>query len=137
MKIAGTLLDTCAVIWLSNNQPLSAEAQSAIVEAGEHGRIFVSPITAWEVGLLVSRGRLSVPLSPLRWFQRVLDSGVLLAPMTPEALIESSSLPGDFHRDPADRILAATARLHDYQVVTRDGAFLKYGEQGHVAVLAC
>ena len=137
MRIDSILLDTCATIWLSNNEPLSLEAQSAIVEASEHSRVFVSPITAWEVGLLVARGRLSIPLPPLKWFERLIDCGISLAPLTPEALIESSNLPGDLHRDPADRIVAATARLFDCRIVTRDSALLKYGEQGHVAVLAC
>jgi PIN domain nuclease of toxin-antitoxin system len=100
--------------------------------------IYVSPITAWELGLLVSRGRLKLLMPPERWFFRVLQApGLRLAEMRPELMIASSFLPGRPPRDPADRILAATAREFDFTLVTRDRPLLDYAEQGYMRALAC
>ena len=133
------LLDTCAAIWISEDQPLASEALAAIERSHRRGElIYVSPITAWEVGLLVSRGKLTSPMSPQRWFERLLDApGVRLADMSPEVLIASSFLPGTSPRDPADRIMAATAREHGYRLMTRDTPLLTYARQGHLQALAC
>jgi PIN domain nuclease of toxin-antitoxin system len=60
-----------------------------------------------------------------------------LADMSPELLIASSFLPGEPPRDPADRIIAATARDHGATLMTRDRALLAYGEQGHIRVEEC
>lgn len=136
---APLLLDTCAVIWVSEDQPVSSQAMNALDEAHLDGEpVYVSPITAWEVGLLVSRGRLALLLKPQLWFQRLLDvSNVRLADMSPDLLIASSFLPGTSPRDPADRIIAATAREYGYTLVTRDRPLLDYADQGHIRALAC
>ena len=57
--------------------------------------------------------------------------------MEPNLLIESSYLPGKFHKDPVDRILVATARFHGYALVTSDRAILNYGQEGYLKTLAC
>jgi PIN domain nuclease of toxin-antitoxin system len=108
-----------------------------MAEAVESGTLFVSPIMAWEIGLLVARGRIFLSRSPLIWFEEMLDSGVTLAPMPLSILLDSSFLPGAPPRDPADRIVAATARACGYRLMTRDRALLDYGEAGHVEVIAC
>ena len=133
------LLDTHAVIWLFEDMPLAPKAMSAI-EAAYHDDTFllISPITAWEIGQLVSRNRISVSATPQRWFARVLATpGMQLAAMTPEILIAASFLPGTPPRDPADRVLLATARDLGATLVTRDRAILAYGESGQVSTLAC
>jgi PIN domain nuclease of toxin-antitoxin system len=136
---APLLLDTCATIWITNEESLSDRVLSAIRRAREDGEsIYVSPITAWELGLLVSRGRMNLLMPPERWFFRLLQApGLRLADMLPELLIASSFLPGAPPRDPADRILAATAREYGYRLVTRDRPLLDYAEQGHIQALAC
>ena len=133
------LLDTHTAIWLTENQPIAStavEAIDAVYQSG--GMLLVSPITAWEVGLLVSRNRLSLVAKPERWFQRLLAiPGVRLADLSPDILIASSFLPGEPPRDPADRILLATARESGATLVTRDRLLLKYGEDGQVSTVAC
>jgi PIN domain nuclease of toxin-antitoxin system len=100
--------------------------------------IFVSAITAWEIGLLVTRNRLGLSARPERWFQRLLAvPGVRLADPSPDILIASSFLPGDPPRDPADRIILATARDLGATLITRDRMLLKYGEDGQVSTIAC
>ena len=133
------LLDTCATIWIANEEPISERVSEAIRRAREDDEsIYVSPITAWELGLLVSRGRINLLMSPERWFFRLLQApGLQLADMPPELLIASSFLPGTPPRDPADRILAATARQFGCTLVTRDRLLLDYAEQGHIQALAC
>jgi PIN domain nuclease of toxin-antitoxin system len=74
------LLDTCAVLWIANDQPIAKEARDAVVRALEAEEpVFVSPITAWEIGLLAARGRISLRMSPEKWFERMLEApGVTL-----------------------------------------------------------
>ena len=133
------LLDTCAAIWVVEDAPLAQPAIDLLAAAADAEiSIYVSPISAWEVGLLVARGRLKLLITPQRWFQRLLEApGVRLADMSPELLIASSFLPGEPPRDPADRIIVATARDHGATLVTRDRALLAYGEQGHIRVEGC
>jgi PIN domain nuclease of toxin-antitoxin system len=132
------LLDTNATIWLSRDE-LKASASEKLDEAARAGvATYLSPITAWEVGQLVSRNRLSLGVTPQRWFARILAMpNVHLAALSPEILIASSFLPGNPPRDPADRILLATARDLGATLVTRDRAILAYGESGQVNTLAC
>lgn len=133
------LLDTCAAIWIVQNAAMSDLAVAAIDESVDAGRaIYASPITAWEIGMLAARGRFKSSLPPQRWFRRLLDApGVKLADMSPDILLSSSFLPGNLRRDPADRILAATAREFDWILVTRDAALLDYAAEGHIRALAC
>jgi PIN domain nuclease of toxin-antitoxin system len=136
---APLLLDTCAVIWVAEDQPISETAARALDEAHAGDQfVYVSPITAWEVGLLVARGRLTMIVTPQLWFARLLNvPNMRLADMSPDLLISSSLLPGEPPRDPADRIIAATAREYGYTLVTRDRLLLNYAEQGHIQALYC
>jgi PIN domain nuclease of toxin-antitoxin system len=138
-EISSLLLDTHAAIWITEDEPLASGAIEAIDAAYRTGSpVYVSAITAWEVGLLVSRNRLSLVAKPERWFQRLLAiPGVKLADLSPDILIASSFLPGEPPRDPADRILLATARDLGATLVTRDRLLLKYGEAGQVSTVAC
>ena len=99
--------------------------------------IFISPISAWELGLLVALGRIALPSSPADWLDEVIAVGASWAPLTPRLLIDASFLPGQIHRDPADRILTATARAFGYRLMTRDRALLAYAEAGHLQAVAC
>jgi len=132
------LLDTNAAIWLSRDE-LKASASERLDEAARVGiATYLSSITAWEIGLLVSRNRLSLGTTPQRWFARILAMpNVHLAELSPDILIASSFLPGTPPRDPADRIILATARDLGATLITRDRALLKYGEDGQVSAIAC
>jgi PIN domain nuclease of toxin-antitoxin system len=133
------LWDTCAAIWIYEEARLSRDAIEAMSLAHREGvPSFVSPITAWEVGMLTSHGRLQLLIRPERWFANLFEvPGVRLAELSADLLIASSYLPGKPPKDPTDRIIAATARELGATLMTRDRALLAYGEQGHVAVLEC
>jgi PIN domain nuclease of toxin-antitoxin system len=122
-----------------NGEPLSKSSRDAIAAAQSDGSgIFVSPISAWEIATLAARNRIRLSLSPDAWFGELLAlPGVRLAVMPPAILIASANLPGAPPKDPADRIIAATARAFDYAVVTRDGQLSEYGRAGHIRLLPC
>jgi len=133
------LLDTCTLIFLTEKARLAVSAIETMQAASEGGGItYISPISAWEIGMLTSRGRLQLLIKPERWFANLFQvPGVLLADMSPDLLIASSYLPGKPPNDPTDRIIAATARDLGATLITRDRALLDYGKQGHIAVLEC
>jgi len=133
------LLDTCTLIFLNQKTRIGAAAVEAMraVSEGE-GTTYISPISAWEVGMLASRGRLQLLIRPERWFASLFEvPGVKLAELSPDTLIASSYLPGRPPNDPTDRIIAATARELGATLITRDRALLDYGAQGHVSVVEC
>ena len=133
------LLDTCAALWLMGGEPISPESLKAIRSAGAaHVGVYVSPFTAWEIGTLIAKQRLHLTLSPEVWFERLLAMpGVRLAELTPKILLVSTALPGSPPADPADRILAATARVRGHVVITRDKKLLDYAREGHIRAIAC
>jgi PIN domain nuclease of toxin-antitoxin system len=105
--------------------------------------VFVSPVSAWEIGRL-SRPRwpgAAAPQfspDPKAWFGRLMTRpGVRAAALTPDIAIDAAYLPGDLHRDPADRLLIATARDLGIPVVTRDRHILAYAAAGHVQAVGC
>lgn len=131
------LLDTCAAIWLVDGQ-LSKSAEAEVQEAIRQATpVFVSPITAWEVGILVAKNRLVLSRPVMPWFRAVLTLGVSLAELSPEVFVASTELKADELRDPADRIVAATARAFRYRVMTRDRSLLAYAASGQLSAIPC
>jgi len=133
------LLDTCAVIWIAQDQPIAPAALRAIEREASSGRpAQVSPISAWEIGMLAAGSRVNLTMAPARWFRHFIDRvDVMLAELTPDILIASWFLPGGMNRDPADRIICATAREGGHTIVTRDRKILDYAAAGHCRALAC
>ena len=133
------LLDTCAAMWLMDNEHMSDEAVAAIDACFDAGKpLFVSPISAWEIGNLARKGRFKATLPPKRWFERLRSTvGIELCELTADVLLESSFLPGKLHKDPADRIIAATAREFGLTVMTRDRSLLAYASEGHLSAVEC
>lgn len=134
--IEAYLVDTCAMIWVANLKSLS-EAATAVLRPRQT-KLGVSAMSAWEIGMLVAKGRLPVTKDALVWFEDFIgQSGAEIIPVSPSILVASSNLPAPIHNDPVDRILIATAREHDLTIITRDRAILDYGAAGHVRTLAC
>lgn len=132
------LLDTCAVIFIANGDPIDPNAQQQVILAALGGGILLSPISAWEIGMLASKKGVTFLPDPNTWFQDFLNRpGVRLTPLTAEAAMSSSFLPQPAHGDPADRLLMATARALDVPIVTRDRLMLSYALAGHVKAIAC
>ena len=122
------VLDTHAWIWwVSSPEFLSETAKQAIDEAATERNIFISSISAWEVAMLVSRGRLKLTMSPEDW---VAASEALpffdFVPVSNSIALKSVQLPGNLHSDPADRIIIATAVSLGAVLVTKDEKIRNY-----------
>jgi PIN domain nuclease of toxin-antitoxin system len=122
--MSGVLLDTCAVIMMVAQNRMRAEARQSIIEAGLGDGILISPVTAWEVGLLARRqrpgARTFLP-DVQTWISRVMAKpGIRPAAFSFEIALASSTLPDPFHDDPADRLLVTTARFLHLPIVTCD-----------------
>jgi len=132
------LLDTCALIWIVNNDPVLPAALAAIERAIRAGELYISPVSAWEIGTLVTRGRLVLGVAAEVYVSRAFSRpGVQVAALTPEIAVRSAHLPGTLHGDPADRMLIATAMLMGLKLMTRDRRILDYAAQGHLSASPC
>ena len=133
--MTGVLLDTPVLVWLVNGDlQLSPRAQQHILAAPQ---VWVSAITPWEIAMLVAKGRLTLRKDVLEWVAQALAlPGVRLAALEPAIAVASTRLPGNLHGDPADRLLAASARQLNLALVTADDKLLAYGAQGHLAVIS-
>lgn len=135
------LLDTHAAIWLASGN-LSDEIVERIVFAGLADGVFVSPVSAWEIGLL-AKPKSSAPSVEFKpdvrtWYATLLAKPIVKeAPLTWSAAIDSAALPPPFHNDPADRLLVSTAREMDVPLLTRDRRILDYSAAGHVQAIPC
>jgi len=87
----------------------------------------VSAISAWEIAMLVERGRIALAMDLDEWLQAVesLD-GIALVPLSVQLAVQSATLPGEFHKDPADRMIVALARERNAVLVTADDRIQRY-----------
>ena len=121
------ILDTHIWIWWVHGDRQLKKYQAEVIAAHEEDDIGVSAISCWEVAKLVEYGRLTLPCSLESWFDQALSyPGIRLLPLTPEIAIESTRLPGVFHRDPADQMIVATARILDCPLITSDRKIVDY-----------
>lgn len=121
------VLDTHIWVWWVHDDERLTPVQVEAIRANEADVIGVSAISCWEIAKLVEHGRLELPCPVREWFEQALSyPGIYLLELTPEIAIESTQLPGEFHRDPADQIIVATARVYGCSLVTADGRTLKY-----------
>ncbi len=128
------ILDTHIWIWWVHDDSKLTTTQRSIITAHEQDTIGISAISCWEVAKLVEIGRLTLARPLSEWTNLALSyPGVSLIELTPQIAIESTQLPGTFHRDPADQIIVATARVFDIPLVTSDTKILSYP---HVTTIA-
>ncbi len=128
------LLDTHALLWWqAGSGRLSDRARLAISTAL---RILVSPISCWEVAMLVEKGRVRLDRPTAAWVRDLLvQDRVRAAELTPAIAVAAAEL-ADFHGDPADRLLYATARSVQAAMVSKDQLLQQYGAaRAEVAVL--
>lgn len=118
------LLDTCTLLWLVKGQGLPP-AIAARIENPENG-VFVSAVSALEIGLKVAKGRLQLPMPLNTWWAAVVEQhGLGEVPIEAEIAIAATELPA-VHGDPADRILIATARHLGATLLTPDPLIRAY-----------
>jgi PIN domain nuclease of toxin-antitoxin system len=114
------------VWWVHGDSRLPQTVRDYLQQEEPHG-LGVSSISCWEVAMLHARGRLQLPLPCLDWLVAAVGSqGVQVLDITPAIAVDSANLPGPFHRDPADQIIVATARVLKLPLVTLDARIWAY-----------
>jgi PIN domain nuclease of toxin-antitoxin system len=121
------VLDTHIWVWWIHDDPQLTQQQKAWIQEHEDQGLGVSAISCWEVAKLVEYHRLTLSCPIAEWFDQALAyPGIQLLNLTPRIAVESTQLPGTFHRDPADQIIVATARVYDRPLLTADDKILRY-----------
>lgn len=114
------------VWWIHNDARLKGKIREHLLANEEHG-LGVSVFSCWEVAKLVQVNRLDLHCPISEWVNTALNyHGIEILDLTPQIAVESTRLPGEFHRDPADQIIVATARIHDVPLLTVDNKILGY-----------
>ena len=112
-KLRSAVFDTHVWVWMSCGEQRSESLRGFI------GTPVVSAISVWEVSMLAAKGRLSLDPTPLAWIEQNLRHPIALEPIHPSICVESSLL-ADFHDDPADRMIVATAMVLGLPLITAD-----------------
>ena len=119
------VVDTHALLWLwSAEGNLGPVTRRIIDRALREDDLAVSAMTFWEVAMLRDKGRIDFPEDVVLWRRELLSQGVIEIPVDGEIGIRANTLP-DFHPDPADRIIVATA-IDGHQLITGDSAILNW-----------
>lgn len=133
------VLDTHALIWLVDGREglFSPATLHRIDDAARRNEVLVPAIVFWEIAMLEVRGRIQLSKSCSAWCEQVQATpGIRIVPLTSSISIDSTRLPGDFHGDPADRMIVATARAENATLLTNDRKILDYAVTGGVKAIA-
>jgi PIN domain nuclease of toxin-antitoxin system len=131
------VLDTCALLDLALGKPIRPDARGVLDSAVHMRQALVPVIAAVEIAQKVRAGGLRLPDVPSRWFAAALHNFKLgELPLSSAAAFGAYSLPEPFHRDPADRIVVAEARIIGAPLLTSDRKILAYARAGHVQAIA-
>ena len=122
------VLDTHILVWwLNGDKALSKKAANAIKDELKNGEIVISSITSWEIAMLVARGRIVLSMDVEQWLNTVaLIERVRFYPVDNEIAVKTTELPGEFHKDPADRMIVATARKRGATLIKKKKKILAY-----------
>ena len=122
------VLDTHVWLWwLHDPAKLSPTAVNLIQQEQDSGALILSSISIWEVAVKVQSGKLALPMDISRWYELARSyPATVIEPLSPVDAIASTQLPGDFHKDPADRMIISLARRLAVPLITCDRKILEY-----------
>lgn len=131
------VLDTHVVVWMVQaDARLGAAARDRIQAEADQDGVLVPAIAIWEIAMLAERGGILPGQDAKDWIAALLAlPGLVHEPLRPEIAVDCHRLPGQFHKDPADRMIAATARFHDAALITADRQILAYAAAGHLEAI--
>lgn len=132
------LLDTHIWIWFAES---SYKFSKPIIQLIDHAintnTIYVSDISLWEISMLASKEKIILNLPVQDWLETSIKKLKLtVIPISPHIAMESTALPGEFHKDPADRLIVATARCEKLHLITADQEILRYSKKHYVHTIA-
>lgn len=129
------LLDTQAWFWLVTGEAKFPENLRPFVQKlSDENCLFLSEISPWEIALKESLGKIKLSRPISKWMKTAVD-GLELISLHIDITIEATRLPGDFHKDPADRFIVASCRVQDLVLITADEAIKNYAKFGYVDVI--
>lgn len=122
------VLDTHVLVWwVSTPEKLSKKSRKVIEQELKKGEILISSISIWEIYLLVKKGRLQFTTSPDSWLEKVESiPGIRFVPVDNKIAAQSVNLPDPLHKDPANRMIIATALQVGAKLITSDQKILDY-----------
>ncbi len=121
------ILDTHIWVWNTQGDSRLKDDVRQVIERSISDGIGISAVSFWEIAKAVQLGRLELPVDVADWFKVALAyPGIRILPLTEEIAVESTRLPGTFHKDPFDQLIVATARIHDVPLITADTEILAY-----------
>ncbi len=137
MKGQPLLLDTNCWIWLDDgNSRLKKPHQDLISHAAINNQLYLSAISLWEFCMLEEKKRITIQRPAEEWIKESIKlAKVHIIPLSPEVAAESCRLPGNFHGDPADRIIVASAKVHGLTLLTSDKKILTYSKKAHLKTI--
>ena len=122
------LLDTCVLLWLSENPPRLPAGIIQLIRQTPIGKRYVSAITAFEIGVKYYQSKLHLPLLPRVWFSETVSArGLTVLPVNERIAFRATALPA-LHKDPADRILIASALEFDLVLLSPDKMIWQYSD---------
>lgn len=132
------LIDTHVFVWSMMGQAHRlGKSTREVLEVADPGNTkAIAAITLWEIAMLSAKGRLSFNVPVADWIEQATTrTATQIVALSIPIAVESTVLPGEFHGDPSDRMIVATARHLDATLITADRAILAYGAAGHVRTL--
>ena len=118
------LLDTHTWIWSHSATKLLSDNVKKLIKKTLIDQRAIASISIWEFAMMVVKGRIRVKIDPKLWLDNAIrNSGLKVIELSPEIALESCNLPGNFHKDPADQIIVATARDQGVTILTTDRSF--------------
>ncbi len=121
------LLDTHAWIWLFEASSELPAKTANLLKESSNAPLGLSAISPWELAKKSSLGKIHISMPLREWIaSATANPGIRICPLTPDVAVESNSLPGKFHSDPADQIIVATARIFNLTIITCDKNILGY-----------
>ncbi len=138
MSELNILFDTHAWLWfVAGDIKIDPKIITLVEKSREMNSLYLSSISLWETSMLIKKERVNVNQPTLSWIKSAIKtSNIHLIHITPEIAYESTELPNNFHGDPADRIIVATARVMDLIILTRDHKILDYSKNKFVQTVA-
>ena len=120
------ILDTHTLLWIDRNDPMiGVKARQEVEAAWRSSYVAVSAISFWEVAMLAERGRVALSVAADRWRADWLQAGLVEIPVDGQIALQACQLE-DFHRDPADRFIVATALMRQAPLVSADQKILEW-----------